>query len=149
MEPSAATEILKYVGLVLTGGVGVAIINWLSSRGVNRSSEDLNKSNEDLNLQKFWHGEFARLDKRIDSQDKKIASQEVEIKKLRADIKGRDVTIKNITAENERLKIEIDRMKANENAKDGIIEGLRKRVKELEDLMRRYGIDVNGKGEAK
>lgn len=134
-------EALKYIGLILTGGIGVAIIDWLSGRGINRSSKD-------LNVQEFWHKEFERLETRVDDQGKEIIAQGKEIDSLRSDIKGRDVTIKEITAENGRLNLEIEKLQANEKVKDGIIEKLQKRIKELEELMRKYGIDVNGIKEA-
>lgn len=125
----------------MTGGIGVAIIDWLSGRGINRSSKD-------LNVQEFWHKEFERLETRVGDQGKEIIAQGKEIDSLRSDIKGRDVTIKEITAENGRLNLEIEKLQANEKVKDGIIEKLQKRIKELEELMRKYGIDVNGIKEA-
>jgi chromosome segregation ATPase len=141
MNPEQIVEALKYIGLILTGGIGVAIIDWLSGRGINRSSKD-------LNVQEFWHKEFERLETRVGDQGKEIIAQGKEIDSLRSDIKGRDVTIKEITAENGRLNLEIEKLQANEKVKDGIIEKLQKRIKELEELMRKYGIDVNGIKEA-
>jgi peptidoglycan hydrolase CwlO-like protein len=123
MIPEALSQII--IGII-TGGVGVAIINWLANRGKN-------KAQQNIDMQSYWHAEFQRLEKRIDDQDKE---HKEEIQELRTDIQGRDVTIKELSKENQELKRQLKESREK-------IERLTARIRELERLMRNYGIDPN------
>jgi uncharacterized coiled-coil protein SlyX len=113
MNETVVTEIIKIVGLILTGGIGVALINWLSTRGKV-------KAEQNIDMQTYWHTEFGRLEARIED--------------LERDVKGRDVTIAELSKENAQLKCELQEAR-------GRIERLTARIRELERLMRKYGVD--------
>lgn len=127
-------EIIKIVLSSISGGVLVKVIDWLANRGKN-------KADEIKTLQDFWHDEFERL--------------ENEVKELREAIKGRDATIEEITTKYRELQTDyqkLQRLLRSRDKKiceqDGIIQSLSNRIKELEDLMRKYGIDPDKGKEA-
>lgn len=134
-------EIIKIVLSSISGGVLVKAIDWLANRGKN-------KADEIKTLQDFWHDEFERLEK--------------EVKELRGDIKGRDATIEEITTKYQEITTnyrelqtdyqKLQRLLQSRDKKiceqDGIIQSLSNRIKELEDLMRKYGIDPDKGKEA-
>jgi uncharacterized coiled-coil protein SlyX len=106
---------------VITGGIGVAIINWLASRGKNKAAKD-------LDLQEYWHKEFDRLEKRIEE--------------LEGDKKDRDMTITELKGEIQVLRTQLDQ-------RDAKIERLTARIRELERLMKKFGIDPDKVSEEK
>ena len=127
-------EFIKFLISSIGGGVLVKLIDWLANRGKN-------KADEIKTLQDFWHDEFERL--------------ENEVKDLRKAIKGRDATIEEITTKYRELQTDyqkLQRLLRSRDKKiceqDGIIESLSNRIKELEDLMRKYGIDPDKGKEA-
>ena len=127
-------EFIKFLISSISGGVLVKLIDWLANRGKN-------KADEIKTLQDFWHDEFERL--------------ENEVKDLRKAIKGRDATIEEITTKYRELQTDyqtLQRLLRSRDKKiceqDGIIESLSNRIKELEDLMRKYGIDPDKGKEA-
>ena len=115
MTPETYTEILKIVGLLFTGGIGVAIIKWLASMRKNRAATN-------IDIQDYWHKEFKRLDERIAD--------------LEAVVKGRDVTIAELKKENAELKRKIAESEAE-------IVQLTSRIRELERLIEQYNIQVD------
>ena len=80
-------------------------------------------------MQDFWHKEFNRLNLRIDEQQKEIES-------LKTDVKGRDLTIAELTEENVRIKRDYEKLE-KKNAQ------LEERIKILEELLKKYGIDLD------
>jgi|GEM_PF-1888892 len=115
MNAALVSEIIKIVGLILTGGIGVALINWLSTRGKV-------KAEQNIDMQTYWHNEFDRLETRIED--------------LERDVKGRDLTIAELSKENAQLKCELQEAR-------GKIERLTARIRELERLMHEFGIELN------
>jgi len=116
MTPETYTEILKIVGLLFTGGIGVAIIQWLASMRKNRAATN-------IDIQDYWHKEFKRLDERIAD--------------LEAVVKGRDVTIAELKKENAELRRKIAESEAE-------IVQLTSRIRELERLIEQYNIQDYG-----
>lgn len=113
MTPDQITELIKVIGLLLTGGVGVAIIQWLSSKGKV-------KAEAAIDIQAYWHNEFKRLEERV--------------KGLEDEVRGRDVSIAELKQENADLKRELKESRDE-------IERLTARIRELERLMKKYNID--------
>ncbi|MDY6866632.1 MAG: hypothetical protein SVT56_01820 [Chloroflexota bacterium] len=105
------------IGFILGSG-GIAVINWLATRGKNKASKD-------LDLQEYWHKEFERLENRI----KDIEEE-------------RDMTVKE-------LKEEIQTLRTQLGDRDSEIERLTARIRELERLMKKYGIDPDKVSEDK
>jgi len=110
MTPEQLTELLRVIGWILTGGVGVAVINWLANRGKTKAATN-------IDLQDYWHKEFDRLEKRIkdieEERDMTVKDLKDEIQVLRGEVSKRDAKIERLTArirELERLmkKYDID-----------------------------------------
>lgn len=93
-------------------------------------------SERNKEMQDYWHDEFDRLNKKIDRQEEKINSQDQKIISLETDVKGRDLTIKELTEENSRIKRDYEKMEIK-NAQ------LEERIKVLEELLKKYGIDLD------
>jgi archaellum component FlaC len=112
----------------------VKIVDWLANRGKN-------KADEIKTLQEFWHAEFERL--------------EGEVKDLRNELNGKELDIELITTKYRELQKDYnglqDLLRLRDKKicdQDGIIEKLSNRIKELEELMRKSGIDPDkGKGD--
>jgi archaellum component FlaC len=127
-------EILKIILSSVSGGLMVKIVDWLANRGKN-------KADEIKTLQDFWHAEFERL--------------EGEVKDLRKELNGKELDIELITTKSRELQKdyrdvqELLRLRDKKICdQDGIIEKLSNRIKELEELMRKSGIDPDkGKGD--
>jgi archaellum component FlaC len=127
-------EILKIILSSVSGGLMVKIVDWLANRGKN-------KADEIKTLQDFWHAEFERL--------------EGEVKDLRKELNGKELDIELITTKYRELQKdyrdvqELLRLRDKKICdQDGIIEKLSNRIKELEELMRKSGIDPDkGKGD--
>ena len=105
---------------IITGGIGVAIINWLASRGKNKAAKD-------LDLQEYWHKEFDRLEKRIEE--------------LEGDKKDRDMTITELKGQLSEFKEKVQVLQTQLDQRDAKIERLTARIRELERLMKKFGID--------
>jgi archaellum component FlaC len=127
-------EILKIILSSISGGLMVKIVDWLANRGKN-------KADEIKTLQEFWHAEFERL--------------EGEVKDLRNELNGKELDIELITTKYRELQKDYnglqDLLRLRDKKicdQDGIIEKLSNRIKELEELMRKSGIDPDkGKGD--
>jgi uncharacterized coiled-coil protein SlyX len=98
---------------ILTGGVAVAVINWLATRGKTKAVTN-------IDIQTYWHTEFKRLEARIEE--------------LETDKKGQDVTIAELEKEVATYK------QKYVESKDEIAR-LTTRIRELERLIRKYNID--------
>ena len=101
------------IGLLTGGGIGVALIKWAAEKGGN-------KAKKNIDIQEYWHREFKRLEARI-----------VE---LEGEKSGRDSKIKELSEE-----VIVLRKKLSE--RDREIESLTCRIRELERLMKKFGID--------
>ncbi len=88
------------------------------------------RAQEKKDLQEFWHREFNRLNARIDE--------------LEAEKQGQDLTIKELTAENAELKKVQVAQEKDLKEKDRIIRLLEGRIRALENLLKRSGIDPDG-----
>jgi len=126
-------ELLKIIFSSISGGLMVKIVDWLANRGKN-------KADEIKMLQEFWHTEFERL--------------EGEVKELRKELNGKELDIEAITTKYRELQKDYNNLQELLRLRDkkicdqdGIIQSLSNRIKELEDLMRKSGIDPDkGKG---
>ena len=132
-------EALQQYILPIAGSLGglAALIIFVFSRPDRKVSRkkieaevDKILAERDKELQDFWHAEFKRLNIRIDNQEKEIES-------LKTDVKGRDLTIAELTAENLRIKKDYEKLE-KKNAQ------LEERIKILEELLKKYGIDPDG-----
>ena len=113
---------------IITGGIGVAIINWLASRGKNKAAKD-------LDLQEYWHKEFDRLEKRIEE--------------LEGDKKGQAMTITELKGQVSEFKEKVQVLQTQLDQRDAKIERLTARIRELERLMKKFGIDPDKVSEEK
>ena len=126
-------ELLKVIFSSIGGGLLVKLVDWLANRGKN-------KADEIKTLQAFWHTEFERL--------------EGEVKELREELNGKEQDIEAITTKYRELQKDYNKLQNLLHLRDkkiceqdGIIEKLSNRIQELEDLMRKSGIDPDkGKG---
>jgi len=127
---------------IITGGVGVAVFQWLTSMGKNKAEEKkINQEGENLEadtfkkLQEFWHGEFDRLEKRIEE--------------LEGDKKGQAMTITELKGQVSEFKEKVQVLQTQLDQRDAKIERLTARIRELERLMKKFGIDPDKVSEEK
>jgi predicted RNase H-like nuclease (RuvC/YqgF family) len=146
MSETLLPELIKIVIGALLGGGLVALITARDTKAkikaeTEKLRADISKTRTDewKTRQEAWHKEFWRLNQRIDE--------------LEGQVKVGDDTIEEMTTKYKTLKQDYDDLKRSSDKKiaeqDLLIERLSNRIQQLEDLMRKNGIDPNGKGEAK
>jgi len=108
------------------------------------AERDSKKAEEATKMQEYWHKEFERLNARIEKQEEKIKSQDQKIIGLETAIKGRDLTIEELTEENRQIKEDYDTLKKSSAANEILMSEMEKRIKALEKLLKKYGIDPDG-----
>jgi predicted RNase H-like nuclease (RuvC/YqgF family) len=133
MEPTT-TLIVTVIGAVLGSGVISAVVTGLFMR--NKVRADAEKTNADtekttaeslLVLQKFWHDEFKRLSDRVTELETEVIGRDMKIAEIKAEFQAKIIILEKQVEE-----------------RDMKIEALTKRIRELEHLIRKYGVDADG-----
>ena len=141
MEPSTMTLIITVIGAVLGSSVISAIVTGLFMRGkvkadVGKTNADAGKTNADaektaadslLVLQKFWHDEFKRLSDRVTELENEVLGRDMKIAELKAEFNAQIIILEKQVEE-----------------RDAKIEALTARIRQLENLIRKYGVDPEG-----
>jgi DNA repair ATPase RecN len=102
----------------------------------NKVRADAEKTNADtekttaeslLVLQKFWHDEFKRLSDRVTELETEVIGRDMKIAEIKAEFQAKIIILEKQVEE-----------------RDMKIEALTKRIRELEHLIRKYGVDADG-----
>lgn len=135
------TLIITVIGAVLGSSVISAIVTGLFMRGkvkadVGKTNADAGKTNADaektaadslLVLQKFWHDEFKRLSDRVTELENEVLGRDMKIAELKAEFNAQIIILEKQVEE-----------------RDAKIEALTARIRQLENLIRKYGVDPEG-----
>ena len=96
---------------LLTGGLGVAIVNGLFGR-VTAVAEADNQQAETIRLlQEISQSQLTMMQEQMNTMKERMD-------RLESDIAGRDMTIAELKAENEKLQCEVDELTKQNKAKD-------------------------------
>ena len=119
---------------VITGGVGVAIVNAIANR--KRVQTDCIKSLGEAYEARLLalNTQVSKLDAKILSQDEKIDSLEAEVDVLRGEKKEREDTIENLKRENAELTAQVEKLQAAIGRRDKRIRELEKQVTVIPEL---------------
>ena len=109
---------------VITGGVGVAIVNAIANR--KRVQTDCIKS-----LGEAYEARLLALNEAVARQDAKVAVLEAKVDKLNSELDTREVTIETLKRENADLTAQVEKLSKDVKCRDKRIRELESQVKEL------------------
>ena len=120
---------------VITGGVGVAIVNAIANR--KRVQTDCIKS-----LGEAYEARLLALNEAVARQDAKVAVLEAKVDKLNSELDDREVTIETLKRENAELTLQVEKLTTAVKARDKRIRELEKQLAEV--LSRLDAMDEEG-----
>lgn len=123
---------------VITGGVGVAIVNAIANR--KRVQTDCIKS-----LGEAYEARLLALNEAVARQDAKVAVLEAKVDKLNSELDDREVTIETLKRENAELTLQVEKLTTAVKARDKRIRELEKQLAEV--LSRLDAMNGNGDGD--
>jgi len=109
---------------VITGGVGVAIVNAIANR--KRVQTDCIKS-----LGEAYEARLLALNEAVARQDAKVAVLEAKVDKLNSELDDREVTIETLKRENAELTLQVEKLTTAVKARDKRIRELEKQLAEV------------------
>lgn len=109
---------------VITGGVGVAIVNAIANR--KRVQTDCIKS-----LGEAYEARLLALNEAVVRQDAKVAVLEAKVDKLNSELDDREVTIETLKRENAELTLQVEKLTTAVKARDKRIRELEKQLAEV------------------
>jgi len=109
---------------VITGGVGVAIVNAIANR--KRVQTDCIKS-----LGEAYEARLLALNEAVARQDAKVAVLEAKVDKLNSELDDREVTIEILKRENAELTLQVEKLTTAVKARDKRIRELEKQLAEV------------------
>ena len=96
---------------LLTGGLGVAIVNGLFGRVTVEAAADNQQAETIKLLQEISQSQLTMMQEQMNTMKERMD-------RLESDIAGRDMTIAELKAENEKLQCEVDELTKQNKAKD-------------------------------
>jgi len=109
---------------VITGGVGVAIVNAIANR--KRVQTACIKS-----LGEAYEARLLALNEAVARQDAKVAVLEAKVDKLNSELDDREVTIETLKRENAELTLQVEKLTTAVKARDKRIRELEKQLAEV------------------
>jgi len=119
---------------VITGGVGVAIVNAIANR--KRVQTDCIKS-----LGEAYEARLLALNEAVARQDAKVAVLEAKVDKLNSELDDREVTIETLKRENAELTLQVEKLTTAVKARDKRIRELEKQLAEVLSRLDAMGND--------
>ena len=124
MPPETVTIIIAIVSALGGGGIGAAVVNWLANhKKVKADSYSV--------LSENYENRLNSLTNRANALEDRVERLEAIIDKLKLEVDKRDAIIDELKQENCDLKIEMKKLKADNECKDRKIAKLERQVKEL------------------
>lgn len=118
------TVIVAVIGAFGAGGLGAAIVNWLSKR-------DINKADAYSTIAAIYEQRLKALTDRATCLEIRVEKLEGVIEKLRLEVEERDDMIDTLQRENADLKKQVAELQAENECKERKILKLQSQVKEL------------------
>jgi len=109
---------------VITGGVGVAIVNAIANR--KRVQTDCIKS-----LGEAYETRLLAFNEAVAREDAKVAVLEAKVDKLNSELDDREVTIETLKRENAELTLQVEKLTTAVKARDKRIRELEKQLAEV------------------